>query len=124
MTVTRAFCPTCSKTLYLGEADQAVCPVCVSPLATTAAEGDAGASDGERAVTIHLDEPVSRPRQVLQILNDWFMRYVRAGGEYSGEALMRAGEEASRARASGHTLDDSFQAGRDTYFRAIDEAST
>jgi DNA-directed RNA polymerase subunit RPC12/RpoP len=37
-----AFCPTCGRTVYLGEDDARACPVCSSPLVVSETEPDSG----------------------------------------------------------------------------------
>jgi hypothetical protein len=64
-----AFCPTCGRTVYLGEDDARACPVCSSPLVVNEAEQDSG---------VQLDARIAKNEDRARSFNERLERGDRA----------------------------------------------
>jgi hypothetical protein len=66
-----AFCPTCERTVYLGEDDARACPVCSSPLVVSETTPDSG---------VPLDVRIAKNEDRVRSFNESLERGDRAHG--------------------------------------------
>jgi len=110
-------CTMCERTIYLDADQEAICPVCSSPVVT---RGD------PEVIDLESDERPAVPGRtgsdLLEALTEWVREHHRRGGDFPADALAEAEEAALDALRSGYSVEKSFQAGRSAYFNAIDDS--